>query len=137
MAYFSHFGEVASVAEVSPILRRLLRAADEAADEVDREYDDPDCRWTQAGWQRNRVIAAEEAVEREARRLGVVPVYLGRQDAVSSVAYPHGGAAVLVVSCPAGGWMDIGAVKWPLEFLAPAAVAGACCTPRYGHEEKR
>jgi DNA-binding IclR family transcriptional regulator len=42
------------------------------------------------------------------------------------------GVALLVVECPAGGWAEAAEVFWPLRFREPAAIAGACCAPRYG-----
>jgi hypothetical protein len=42
------------------------------------------------------------------------------------------GVVLLIVECPAGGWLEVSEVFWPLEFEGPAAVAGYCCFPRHG-----
>jgi hypothetical protein len=66
---------------------------------------------------------------------------LWRQEAsgITATAYPLAEdpeqqvtLAWLVVACPGGEWVEEGIVYWPLRFTAPAAVAGACCQPRYG-----
>ncbi len=57
----------------------------------------------------------------------------------SATAYQGSGiprdAAVLIVENGLAGWANVGLVKWPIEFTAPAAIAGACCAPRYGLAE--
>ena len=56
--------------------------------------------------------------------------YLGGEYSLRAHAFPEGDRALLVVSTSE--WVESGIVRWPLEFVAPAAVAGACCAPRYG-----
>lgn len=56
--------------------------------------------------------------------------YLG--DGTRAVAIPRGDQALLFVWAYGADWCDCAVVAWPIQFVAPAAIAGACCAPRYG-----
>ena len=75
----------------------------------------------------------------EARLRRRRPIWSQAGDGIYAAAYRtrQKGVALLVVECPAGEWAEVGEVFWPLRFTAPAAIAGACCAPRYGlrHDE--
>lgn len=62
------------------------------------------------------------------------PIWTQEGDGLYARAYRtrRRGIALLVVECPAGGWAEAAEVFWPLRFRGPAAIAGACCAPRYG-----
>ena len=60
-------------------------------------------------------------------------IELGWDNSVTTTAYKVGsGVAILVVACSAWPMPEYGLVKWPLEFTAPAAIAGSCCNLQYG-----
>ena len=106
------------------LLDNIIGAAEA---EIGADYDGPDY------YRDVTVPAIEEAFEWIARGHEVID--LGRDNSVTAkAAIIRDGLAVLLVDCPAGGWAEIGAVKWPLEFAAPAAIAGSNCAPRYGLE---
>ena len=55
----------------------------------------------------------------------------GTTTAVAAVR-PRRQCAILLVRNSLAGWAEAAIVRWPLRFEAPAAIAGACCAPRYG-----
>lgn len=120
--YFSFTGTVVSAPEGS-LCAAWLR--DWEAEQRQRWIDDDGDR---PSWELERdAIAAllwewMEDAELYASEGGVEQAVWARED----------GSAIMAVACPAGGWAEIGAVAWPLQYTAPAAIAGACCAPRYG-----
>lgn len=94
--------------------------------------------WNEAGHEcrrgRRLCPASVDTLLRRALRGGGRVVDLGTDGAVEAVAVvrPKAHHALLVVFSQLAGWADVGVVRWPLEFTAPAAIAGACCAPRYG-----
>lgn len=133
--YFSFFGEVEAVS--LPEEERVIRAfADLEKARMDMDQDVRD-------WHREVVVPAQKwAVETYARLYGPLGEQraeeLGRDNSVTARAYEVPLAVqardirLLVVEGP--DWIEWGFVKWPLEFTAPAAIAGSCCAPRYGLE---
>ena len=80
----------------------------------------------------------EEWKKIERRLRGRRPIWQQEGGGLYAQAYRtrRRGTALLIVECPLGGWIELGEVVWPLKFVGPAMVAGACCSPRYGLKEE-
>ena len=131
--YFSFFGAVKSAAEATQAAAWVAETLPRrCASWIERErYDDL------SPYQEQSCYLRHLASDARMRHLGHLPPVLSEtytdSDGVEAVSDDFGdGSAVLIVACPAGGWAEVGAVTWPLQFTAPAAVAGVCYTPRYG-----
>lgn len=119
--HFSHFGTVLAPAGANEVLDVLVRRT---LYDVYQEYPDIDSGHAWAETQR------QVAESLGAKRPHVLEECAG---AVSADAWElDEETAILLVDCPSGGWAEAGIVSWPLCFTAPAAIAGACCAPRYG-----
>lgn len=57
-----------------------------------------------------------------------------QSDSTHAIVFKFRDTHILYVCNDFAGWIEWGEVMYPLEFDAPAAIAGACCNPRYGLE---
>lgn len=120
MAYLSFFGSVEEPTVPSPALMAV-------ADDLRREHEEARYR------EEYPLRDGEEWVERKASPLpdGLV-IEEVRHDTLIATYYVLDDQAVITVRAAYADWLDVAVSRWPIVFVGPAAIAGACCAPRYG-----
>ena len=125
--YFSFFGAVKTVLEDKGFMRWFNALTEKYLGELESSVDTNDY-WRDIEYPALRATLDEIVQERKE---------LLSQSEYRTVAKAwqwSSDAAVLAVWNDEAYWINVGLVKWPLEFVAPAAIAGSNCAPRYGLE---
>ena len=127
--YFSFFGEVRLADEVNH--KAFHKAFDSFYEEWIKEYEAGDVEDYAQDVDYPALRAALDDLTRDRK-------VLMEQSDSSTIAAAWQWTmktAILAVWNDWAHWCEVDLVKFPLEFVAPAAIAGSCCAPRYGLEK--